>query len=94
MRWPPIDRRKGKLSWPAPVGGRSHDIPAPHVSSRRSDAAAFPITGRWRGRFTPGEIVSAADEHQQVAVPTPWRCGARTANGGRARWREVPPPSM
>jgi hypothetical protein len=45
-------------------------------------------------RIAAGEIISAADEHQQVAVPTPWRCRARTADGGRARWREVPPPSM
>jgi hypothetical protein len=36
-------------------------------------------------RITVGEIISAADEHQQVAVPTPWRCRARTADGGRAR---------
>jgi hypothetical protein len=36
-------------------------------------------------RITAGEIVSAADEHQQVAVPTPWRRRARTADGGRAR---------
>jgi hypothetical protein len=36
-------------------------------------------------RITVGEIISAADEHQQVAVPTPWRCRARIADGGRPR---------
>jgi hypothetical protein len=35
--------------------------------------------------ITAGEISSTTDKHQQVAVLTPWRCRARTADGGRAR---------